>query len=159
MKEPAESRNRLLKFKSNTTDSPDANRIPLPESGSTADPTRGGAVLRVYNSAGLGSDDVTILLPASGWTRIQKTGDPDLYRFRARGNAPIERVLLGKDRLIIRGEGARFAYTLDEPAQGRIAVRLELGSGLALCGEAAGQKHDRMNRFVATNAAPPPSCP
>ena len=159
MKEPMEARNRLLKFKSNTNDSPAANRIPLPEEGSAADPRLGGAVVRIYNSAGLTSDDATIELPASGWKLIRKTGNPDVYRFKARHDAPIERVLVMKDRLIIRGEGARLAYTLDEPAQGSIAVRLELGSGIAFCAEAASPRQDRMNRFVARREPPPPACP
>jgi hypothetical protein len=150
---------RRFKFKSVTRESPDENRIALPEPGSAGDPTRGGAELRVYNSAGVASDDVTVLLPASGWRRLGNAGDPRGYRFRSGGSGPIEGVVVRTDRLVIRGGGESFAYTLDEPSQGRIAVRLELGSGVAFCAEAAFPMRDRMNRFFAKKDAPRTSCP
>jgi hypothetical protein len=116
-------------------------------------------LLRVYNSAGLTGDDATIVLPASGWERLGRADAPDAYRYRGRGDDPIERLVVRKDRLIIRGEGEGFAYTLDEPAQGRIALRLELGGAVAFCADTEGRRHDRVNRFVGKNQPPPPSCP
>jgi len=153
MKEPPDPRNRFFKFRS-----PHENRIALPEAGSAGDPTRAGAELRVYNSAGLTPDDVTVLLPASGWKRLGKAGNPRAYLFKGGADAPIERVVVRRSRLIIRGDES-FPYTLNEPAQGRIAVRLELGSGVAFCADAAGRRRDRVNRFLGKEEPPPPSCP
>jgi hypothetical protein len=112
----------------------------------------------VYNSAGLSSDDVTVLLPASGWRRLGSADAPRAYVFEGAADAPIERALVRKNRLVIRGEEA-FPYTLDEASQGRIAVRLELGSGITFCADAAGRRHDRVNRFLGKKEPPPPSCP
>lgn len=104
MKQRPNPRNRFFKFRSNTKSSPQENRIALPEAGSAGDPTRAGAGLRVYNSAGLTIDDVTVLLPASGWERLGKAGNPHAYLFRSGGDGPIERVVVRRNRLVIRGE-------------------------------------------------------
>jgi hypothetical protein len=112
----------------------------------------------VYNSAGLTSDDVTVLLPASGWKRLGKAGVPRAYLFKSGGDGPIERVVVRRNRLVIRGDES-FAYTLNEPSQGRIAVRLELGSEVAFCADAAGRKRDEENRFLGKKEPPPQGCP
>lgn len=60
------------------------------------------------------------------------------------------------------GEGreALFAYTLDEPAQGSVAVQLALGDDRGWCAAAPARnaRSDRAGRFVGT-PTPPASCP
>ena len=65
--------------------------------------------------------------------------------------------------------GAGWGFTLDEPSQGRIAVRLTLGSGRPWCAEAPAKAsghppstaaNDRAGRFVAQPGTPAPlACP
>ena len=102
-------------------------------------------------------------LPASGWTALASG-----YRFRASGGA-ISTVVLRPDRITVRGGGASWGYTLDEPSQGRIAVRLTLGSSRPWCAEAPAKlggnppstaSSDRVGRFVAQPRTPAPVvCP
>src|SRR5207244_7929456 len=87
------------------------------------------------------------------------------YRFRANDpNQPVARIMLNPDRLAIRAGGAAFAYTLNEPSQGSIAIRLTLGAdALTFCAEGGGTlpPHvDVQDRFTATRNTPPPAtCP
>ena len=154
---------RRVTFKSSTKQDPSANRIVPPAPGSGGDPTTGGATLTVYNAAGSG-EAVTVVLPAagsaSGWSVAGATG----YRFRSRnpGDA-ITNVSVRRDRITLKGGKAGFGYTLDEPSQGAIAVRLALGAGRPWCAAAppkAGSTNDTVGRFVAAPKTPPPtSCP
>ena len=60
-------------------------------------------------------------------------------------------------------------YTLDEMAQGHVAVRLSMGSGISYCADAPAKlsgnppstvQNDRPGRFVAQPKTPAPSaCP
>jgi hypothetical protein len=65
------------------------------------------------------------------------------------------------DGIVVRGRGAGWGYTLDEPAQGRVAVRLALGVGTRWCAEApAAGTRDGVDRFIGQRNAPPPLfCP
>jgi hypothetical protein len=66
-----------------------------------------------------------------------------------------------RDRLIIRGGKASWTYTLDEPAQGAVAVRLSLGE-TAWCAviPARAPNQDQVDLFVGQREAPPPAvCP
>jgi hypothetical protein len=151
------------------------NRIVPPVYGSAADPTLGGGSLSVYNSAG-GGEAVTVLLPAfdpvagAGWSLVGSTSSPRGYRFRSTSSAdPINNVLVLKDRIVVKGGGAAWGYTLDEPAQGRIAVRLTLGAGVPWCADVPPRllgtppspaASDRVDRFRGAPKTPPPaSCP
>ena len=63
------------------------------------------------------------------------------------------------DRISVKGGTAAWPYTLDEASQGRIAVRLTLGTDRPWCAEARGSV-DVVNEFVAErDALPPPTCP
>ena len=68
-------------------------------------------------------------------------------------------VTLKNHRLVIRGGRAALGYTLNEPAQGRVTLRLRLGSGNIWCTLAGAPKIDRAGRFKVKNAAPPLACP
>jgi hypothetical protein len=73
------------------------------------------------------------------------------------------------DLLTIKSGRAGLAYSLDEPHQGRIAVRLVLGTATVLCAEARARtsgtppspaRFDRTGRFTgAPRTPPPPACP
>ena len=62
------------------------------------------------------------------------------------------------DKVVIHGGGAALGYTLNEPAQGRIAVRLELGTAVTWCADAPGAA-DVVGAFKAVVSPAPASCP
>jgi hypothetical protein len=76
---------------------------------------------------------------------------------------------LAPDRLTMRGGKSEWSYTLNEPAQGRITVRLTVGTALQWCAEAEARRsgkppstarNDRTGRFKsASKTAPPALCP
>jgi len=154
---------RRVSFRSFTRQDPTVNRIVPPGVGGASDPTSSGATLTVHDTAGSG-EAVTVSLPASGWSVFGGRG----YRFRDR-SAPISRVTVTADRISFVGGGAGWGYTLDEPSQGRIAVRLTLGSERPWCAEAPAKvggnppstaSSDRVGRFVAQPRTPAPVvCP
>ena len=153
---------RKVVFTANTKNAPAANRVVPPVLQSPEDPTVGGATLVVYNAAGLTSDVVTIALPASGWTAITARGSLKSYRFTGPSDGPIKRVVVGGDRITVKGGKALFAYTLDEPAQGSVAVQLALGDDRGWCAAAPARntRSDHAGRFVGAPKTPPPaSCP
>ena len=79
------------------------------------------------------------------------------------------RRIVKADQLQIRGGKSNWAYTLDEPSQGRIAVRLTLGGGATWCSDAPAKSsgsppstasNDRVDKFTAQTRTPAPaSCP
>jgi len=165
---PADPGRRKLTFVSKTARDPTPNRIVAPAPESAGDPTLHGATLVVYGAAG-GGEAVMIGLPASGWSRGGTTAKP---RFTYRATAPsdpITRIVLAADVLTVKGGRAGFGYSLDEPRQGRIAVRLGLGTATVVCAEAPARtngsppspaKFDRVDRFTGAPGAPAPAvCP
>ena len=153
---------RRVSFRSSSRRGPAVNRIVVPAIGSAGDPTSGGGTLTVYNTAGSG-EEVTVALPASRWSSFGGRA----YRFRdANAGAPVSRVTVSADRISLAGGGSGWVFTLDEPSQGRIAVRLTLGSGRPWCAEAPAKAtpsttaNDRVGRFVAQPRTPAPLvCP
>src|SRR5262249_17723682 len=132
-------------------------RIVPPALGSAGDPTLGGAVVTVYNAAGLTDDDVRVVLPASGWH--VSDGATPTYRFRsADPNAPISVVQVRIDRLVGKGRRSGWTYALNEPAQGGVALRLQTGTGTRWCAVAApkGQaaSNDRVDHFTGAGGVP-----
>jgi hypothetical protein len=108
----------------------------------------------VYNAAGRSDDRVTVVLPAAGW-RALRNG----YRFSGGRGAPISGVRVRFDGIVVKGGGSAFAYSLDEPSQERVAVRLTLGIGIRWCAEAPAAT-DQTDRFIGQrDAAPPTFCP
>ncbi|HSV05122.1 MAG TPA: hypothetical protein VLI07_01340, partial [Candidatus Binatus sp.] len=169
MRDGSRARSRKISFKSSTSSDGPTNRIVPPTAGSSGDPTAtgsgcGGATLTVYNSAPGGTRDrVTALLPAANWT-VSGTTSP-IYRFRDKNmNGPVSTIVVKADKIVIRGGHSNWLYTLNEPKQGRVAVRLTLGTGAGWCAE-AGQLSfpasvDRPDEFMAMRDTPAPaSCP
>jgi DNA-binding beta-propeller fold protein YncE len=156
---PARPSRRRVAFKART-DRLDllAHRIVPPPLGSAGDPRDTGAVLSIYNASGAAADDVRIVLPASGWKA--SGGSVPAYRFRSGDpDAPLS-VVVKRDQITVRGGRAGFGYTLDEAAQGRVAVRLTVGNGVRWCAAAAPARSadDHRDRFKGTGA-PPEFCP
>lgn len=162
---PVDARHRRLSFRSSTRQAPAANRIVPPARGGADDPTLAGATLYVANASGSG-EIVRLALPASGWTAQGSAASPRGFAFRDRtANAPVAQVVLVADRLTVSARGAGWTYTLDEPQQGRVALRLDLG-GSAWCTDAPARASgnppstastDAPGRFTAQAKSPPPA--
>lgn len=161
---------RRLAFRSATYRGSPSGVVP-PAPGSAADPSLSGATLLLYNASGSG-EKATVALPASLWSRF---GNPSgrwgwRYADPLRVSGPVSSVKLdSKGTFTIAARGATLAYTLDEPLQGSLALRLDLGGAAAMCALSPARTSgnppstaasDRVDRFVgAPNAPPPAMCP
>ncbi len=165
---PIDLDSRRITFEAVTRTAAPENRIAPPAAGSAADPTRFGGALVVENTAGSG-ERVQVPLPAAEWSVLGSADAPTGYVFRrTTPGTPITQVVLKGDLISVRGGGASWDYTLDEPAQGRIGVRLHLGNS-AWCADAPARSRgtppssdadDRVDRFAGQpKAAPPATCP
>jgi hypothetical protein len=157
---PANPSRRRVSFKSGTSKLDVlAKRIIPPQPGTAGDPTISGAVLSIYNAAGMSDDDARVVLPASGW-KVRGGSVPSFrYRDGNRG-AAISSVIVKRDGIVVRGGSAQFNYSLDEASQRAVAVRLTLGTGVRWCAEAVPSRpgDDRVDRFSG-GGAPPAFCP
>ena len=153
---PIDLTHRYVKFKSRTKLDPAAHQVVPPALGSAGDPTIGGATFTVYDTAGSG-EAFSIDLPASGWH-----WNGSLYTF-VDPNGPILRVYVRPYKLYVRGGGAGWGYTLDEPSQGRIGVRLRFGAGIEWCADAPAlppaSTYDRQDKFWSAKTSAPGTCP
>jgi DNA-binding beta-propeller fold protein YncE len=158
---------RKISFQATTKDMMVHIGPPLP--GSIGDPTLSGAALTVYNSAGLTNDVVVVDLPAGGWSRVGGA-TPKGYRFKGVAGGAIKSVVVKADGITVKGGKDAWTYTLNEPKQQSVAVRLRLGSTDGWCTDApalakkgdpsATAKSDRTNLFKAEHKAPAPAaCP
>ena len=163
---------RRISFKSDTRSEASAHRIAVPAAGSGGDPRTGGGTLRVYNSdsgAGMPTDDVTVDLAAGLWSALGSSPITGYRYDNPDPNGPIKRVMVKADRIQVKGGKANWSYTLDEDAQGRVAVELTLGSGAAWCAEATARvsgvpptsaASDHQDVFTAQPKSPAPAvCP
>jgi hypothetical protein len=143
------------------------NRIVIPTPGGPSDPRSTGVILRYFNSAGLTTDAQIHLLDAHGWTLLGSPTAPKGYRFRGKdiGDSVSKSASITADSIKVKGFSL---YSLDESAQGRIAVRIS--SGLAAwCADAPAKtsgnppstaKNDRPGKFTGQPKTPPPiACP
>ncbi len=116
-----------------------AHQVVMPTPGSVGDPTPagasgGGGVLQVYNTTGSG-EVYTLPLPASDW---RLAGNPfSGLRYIYASSGAVWKVWIKGTKISIRGGKALWGYTLDEPSQGMIGLRLTLGTGITWCTEAA----------------------
>ena len=88
------------------------------------------------------------------------------WKYKDVSTAAITSVVVKNDSITVRGGKAAWTYTLDEPAQGRVAVRLELGSGVTWCAAVPAKTtpstaaNDKVGKFVGQPKTPAPaSCP
>jgi hypothetical protein len=121
----------------------------------------GGAGLVVYNSGGTGEQASHYLSP-EGWRATRGAAHSGYKYVGRRVNDPwIRAVTLRTDKVLVKGV---VNYTLDEPAQGSIAVRL-ITLPTLWCGNTAARtggtppstaKSDRAGKFVGQPGSPPP---
>mgnify|MGYP001432824281 CR=1 FL=1 len=101
---------------------------------------------------------------AERWQRIGTAAQPDYrYRDRAGTSGPIRAVTLRGSVLQIQGKGSG-SYPLDGAPQGRMVLRLALGSEGELCATTTPRepaaRHDTAAIFRGTrNLAAPEACP
>jgi hypothetical protein len=153
---------RSFVFRTTTRPGPAARVVPPPRTG-PGDPTIHGARLTIQNPIETG-ETVTIPLPATGWSATSTR-----YTFSASPASPVQDVTVAPDRITIAAGGSAFPFTLDEPRQGTLAVRLDLGSGVSWCAVAPARAtgsppstalNDTRDRFSGQPDAPPPDqCP
>jgi hypothetical protein len=74
---------------------------------------------------------------ASGWTKIGKTTATG-WKFKG-AVGPIRQVPVKSDQIVVKGGKSLWTYTLDEASEGRVAVRLRLGSDSGWCADAPAQ--------------------
>jgi DNA-binding beta-propeller fold protein YncE len=166
---PLDPAKRKFAFGAATRDDAPDHRVVPGAPGSPGDPTVGGATLRIYNADGTTTDDVTVTLPASGWTVLGSPTRFRGYRFTGPSTGPIKRVVVKGDTITIRGGKSLFAYTLGEVRQNQVAVLLQLGGELGWCASAPAKSRgnppstessDHPGRFVGAPRTPAPaSCP
>jgi hypothetical protein len=165
--DPVIGAKRKLTFTSSTKKDPSPNRIVVPAAGGPGDPTLHGAELVVYNSSGLTNDVVTVTLDAADWTLLGSPSAPKGYKYIGPNPlGPVKTVLVKADKLTVKGGKDLWSYTLDEPAQGRVAVRLTPGTTDGWCADAPARtssgpvnKNDEPGRFTAQSSPAPATCP
>jgi YVTN family beta-propeller protein len=134
--------------------------------GSAGDPTTagpsGGATLTVYNASGSG-EKVVVDLPAANWRALGSAANQRGYRYsdRQRLVGPISSATITRaGKLSLTGKGPAWLYTLNEPAQGTVAVRLQLGAGAVWCTVFPAGSADAIDEFIGARNLPiPASCP
>jgi len=159
---------RKFSFNVRSGEAPIEHQSQAPAPGSAGDPTLFGGTLVVYNGAG-GSESFTIDLPAEKWRVEGDTSTPGGYRYVFASTSPLWKLYVKGPKLSMRGGKTQWLYTLDEPSQGAIAVRLTLGTAVTYCSLAlprvsgsppSSASYDRVNKFQAIRVqAAPDDCP
>lgn len=159
---------RKVSFTAKTSRDPTVNRIVVPTPGGAGDPRTDGAVLELFN-ADTGVETARVLLAPAGWRLLGSASNPKGFAFAGASGAPIRKVTLKKDTLAVSGGKDPWCFTLDEPAQGRIGVRLTFGDGAEWCSDVppktsgtppAAGRNDTVDRYAGAPKTPPPAaCP
>jgi len=114
--------------------------------------------------------DLTVALPAAGWSILGSPGSVTGYAFRDPGRTgAIASVRLRADRLQLKGGGPSWTFDLSTPPERRVAVRLALGTERPWCAAAPAKvsgnppssaASDTASRFVGQpKTAAPLVCP
>ena len=164
---PVNQGQRQLSFAARTIYDPPAHQFTLPAVDSAGDPTPqgasgGGASLTFYNANGSG-ESTTVTLPAVGWHREGPLNGAR-YVYGASPLEPIYKIWVKNNKITIRGGRGSWGFSLDEPSQGRLALRLTLGTGDTWCAETVPRAptllYDRPDRFLGQPHTPAPVvCP
>jgi hypothetical protein len=124
------------------------------------DPAANGAFLHVFNPA-TGLDSACIDLPAGGWTTVDAAASNFLYRDPTYASGPCKLVVVTRGRyarLLCTGKVQPLSYSLDEPAQQAIDVRIGSGA-IEHCTEFGSRiAKDVVGTFSARRAVPPLTC-
>jgi poly(3-hydroxybutyrate) depolymerase len=126
------------------------------------DPTAGGATLTVFGT-GATTDVACLALPAANWKR---KGAGFVYKDKKGTAGPCTgaKLAAGKLELACSAKVAPIPYTLDEPAQGSVTVRLD-SPGQTLCATFGGTVQKDTStaagkaQFAAKLAPAPAICP
>lgn len=138
-------------------------QISAPGAGSAADPILVGATLTLYNPTT--AEQQSFALPSGGWEALGSPSGAKGYKYKdaALANGPCKKALIKPGKLIKAiCRGAQITFTLDEPAQGRLALKFASGGGTTIqCVDYAGAAvtEDAPGIFMAKNAAAPAACP
>jgi hypothetical protein len=139
--------------------------------GTGFDPTVSGAALQLFNAGGSG-ESVCLPFPASGWL-LKGSPPATVYKYKdaLAANGPCKIAILKNLKLlkvVCKAKLQPIAYSLDEPAQGSIAVRFTSGD-TTLCALFGGViKADSgtdppnlggKGQFKAKDAPAPAACP
>jgi hypothetical protein len=104
----------------------------------------------------------------TSWRPIGTSINQRGYRYTdaALAAGPVSKVTVtSAGRVTLSAKGSSWLYTLNEPSQGHVAVRLQLGSGTTWCTTfpakpSASGANDTVDKFVgAPNLPIPTSCP
>jgi hypothetical protein len=100
-------------------------RTILPAPGTSADPTLTGGRVVVENPTT--GETMTIDLPAENWTGLGKHPGSRGYRYKD-PEGTCRSALLRRGTVKVKCKGQALAFSLDEPEQGSLAVRLSTGN-------------------------------
>ena len=142
-------------------------RMPPVPPGSSADPTVGGATLELRNPTT--AETAAMALPAARWSGLGSPPGSAGYSYAdpSQADGPCSRVMLTPTTFVARCGGDGVDFTLDEPTQGSLGLRLSTGTGnLRRCivfGGTVNRDAGSMGRgagvFKASEAPPPLACP
>ena len=108
-------------------------------------------------------EQATLPLPESGWTALGSPPGSSGYRYSDRHHlfGPCSQAIVTAHRTMVRCSGPGIPFSLDEPSQGSLGVRVNTGSGaLSRCVLFGGDiKRDSPGSFLAETAHAPSSCP
>ncbi len=156
---PIETRKKKITFRSEVSP-----LITTPSPGSGGDPRLGGAVLEVFRADPVfGPERVTMTLAPANWTLV---GRASSFGYRYRGSdpeGPIKSLVVSHNKITFRGGRANWAYTLDEPYQLKMGMRLTLGDTAGWCTSTVpkisrGHTLDYPGRFVGLRLIAPATC-
>lgn len=166
---PVLAKRRSFKFTASTKKAPELNRVVSPAPGTDGDPTLHGATLSVVNTAGTG-ETFTIDLDAGSWSMLGSSSSPKGWKWKPSDPSSAVSLVKVKDDLIkVKAGDEAFAYTLDEPSQGSVGMRLTLGTGWLFCADVpartkgdppSSEKYDKPEKFSGEKkSAGPTLCP
>jgi hypothetical protein len=128
--------------------------------GSGLDPVADGASFLVYNPAT--GEAACFVLPAAAWQTLGPASGPTFaYRDVTSANGPCRSVRVKDGKLLkatCRAVLQPIPYSLDEPAQGGLAVLFSSG-GTGYCTAFANPVIDTAGRFLGKSTAAPIWCP
>jgi YVTN family beta-propeller protein len=139
------------------------SRDPAIALGPAADPTVGGASVRLFRPGS--GEEFAVVLPAAGWRALGTPAGSKGYLFKdAVGTCAVAVVKPGRVlKAVCKGGGVDF--TLDESAQGALGATLQLGAAPPFCLEFGGSvlkdlpaSPGKSGVFLAKDAPPPASC-
>lgn len=135
--------------------------IRSPVVGTPADPTLNGATIRLWNPTTL--EAVELALPSgAAWKGLGKPPGAKGFKFSSK-SAPCRSVVVRKGgslRLSCGSPASLLPFSLDEPAQGTIALSVQFGTSAPQCAVFGGLiVADEPSIFRAKKAAGSPACP